>query len=228
MMASADVTTAEPGLGTAASTAVTPRKKRGNHTIVGVVAWIVGIVFFFPVLWMVITAFKNEVDASTDTPKIWFKPTLDQFRNVFHAGFWPYAGNSAFATAVSTLLVLALASGVTAFAVGNPGPARIVAVTHGVVGLAVVALIPWKSVVARRGWRRHRPGRGAGLALAVGVFAVLASGLLHTQGGFRQLLVLTPMQLHVGGAAIVLAVLVAHLKVHPTRPRRTEIGRAHV
>lgn len=127
--------------------------------------------------------------------------------------------------ALFALLVLALASGVTVFAVGNPGPVRIVAVTHGVLGLAIVALIPWKSVVARRGWRRRRPGRGAGLVLAVAVFAVLASGLLHTQGGFRQLLVLTPMQLHVGGAAIVLAVQVAHLKVHPTRPRRTDATR---
>jgi DMSO/TMAO reductase YedYZ molybdopterin-dependent catalytic subunit len=127
--------------------------------------------------------------------------------------------------ALFALVVLALVSGVTAFAVGNPGPARIVAVTHGVVGLAIVALIPWKSVVARRGWRRHRPGRGAGLALAVAVFAVLACGLLHTQGGFHQVLVLTPMQLHVGGASIVLAVLVAHLKVHPIRPRRTDATR---
>jgi DMSO/TMAO reductase YedYZ molybdopterin-dependent catalytic subunit len=127
--------------------------------------------------------------------------------------------------ALFALLVLAPASGVTAFAAGNPGPARIVAVTHGVVGLAVVALIPWKSVVVRRGWRRRRPGRGAGLALAVAVFTVLASGLLHTEGGFRRLLVLTPMQLHVGGAVIVLAVLMAHFKVHPLRPRRTDATR---
>jgi hypothetical protein len=45
---------------------------------------------------------------------------------------------------------------------------------------------------------------------------VLASGLPHAQGGFRQLAVLTSMQLHVGGALIVIALLVAHLKMHPT------------
>ncbi len=71
--------------------------------------WIVGLAFFFPVLWMVLTAFKQERDAYTDTPKLFFEPTLDQFRNVFDAGFWPYLGNSAFATAMSTLLVLVLA-----------------------------------------------------------------------------------------------------------------------
>ncbi|MPZ62952.1 MAG: ABC transporter permease subunit, partial [Propionibacteriales bacterium] len=64
---------------------------------------------FFPVLWMLLTAFKQERDAYTDTPSLVFTPTLDQFGNVFDAGFLPYLGNSAFATAMSTALVLVLA-----------------------------------------------------------------------------------------------------------------------
>ncbi|HEX2175227.1 MAG TPA: carbohydrate ABC transporter permease [Nocardioidaceae bacterium] len=74
-----------------------------------VATWLIGLAFFFPVLWMVLTAFKQEVDAYTDTPKLLFTPTLDQFKGVFGAGFWPYVGNSAFATVMSTLLVLLLA-----------------------------------------------------------------------------------------------------------------------
>jgi sorbitol/mannitol transport system permease protein len=85
------------------------RRRFGSSAALTALTWVIGFVFFFPVLWMVITAFKNEVDASTDTPKILFKPTLDQFRNVFDSGFAPYLGNSAFATVVSTLLVLVLA-----------------------------------------------------------------------------------------------------------------------
>ncbi len=57
--------------------------------------------------------------------------------------------------------MLTPASGVVAVAVSNPGPVSIVVVTHGVAGLAIVALAPGKSVVARRGWRQRRPGRGA-------------------------------------------------------------------
>lgn len=122
-------------------------------------------------------------------------------------------------------LVLALVSGIGAFAVGSPGPARMVAVAHGIAGLAIVVLGPGKSVVARRGWRRRRAGRGAGLVLTVVVLVALASGFLQSQGGFRQLLGLTPMQLHVGASAVVLVVLAAHLKVHPIRLRHTDATR---
>jgi sorbitol/mannitol transport system permease protein len=88
----------------------TPHERSGiGGTALSVFTWVVGLIFFFPVAWMVLTAFKHEVDASTDTPKIFFKPTLEQFKGVFDSGFWPYVGNSLFATVVSTLLVLLLA-----------------------------------------------------------------------------------------------------------------------
>ena len=56
----------------------------------GVVAWVAGLVFFFPVFWMVLTAFKQELDAYTTTPKFFFTPTLDQFRAVFDPGVGPH------------------------------------------------------------------------------------------------------------------------------------------
>ena len=43
----------------------------------GIVGWVVGIVFFFPVLWMVLTGFKTEAQAYTNTPTVIFTPTLD-------------------------------------------------------------------------------------------------------------------------------------------------------
>jgi sorbitol/mannitol transport system permease protein len=49
----------------------------------GVLAWVVGIAFFLPVLWMVLTAFKPESAAQTWPPKFVFSPTLAQFRLVF-------------------------------------------------------------------------------------------------------------------------------------------------
>jgi sorbitol/mannitol transport system permease protein len=73
-----------------------------------VLGWVVGIVFFLPVLWMVITAFKPESAAETWPPKFVFSPTLAQFRLVF-SGMGPYIEHSAIATVGSTILVLVLA-----------------------------------------------------------------------------------------------------------------------
>ena len=73
----------------------------------GVLAWVVGIAFFLPVLWMVITAFKPESAAQTWPPKFVFSPTLAQFRLVF-SGWGPYVTHSLIATTVSTVLVLLL------------------------------------------------------------------------------------------------------------------------
>ena len=87
------------------------RRRSGRPARAGwtILAWLVGIVFFFPVLWMVLTSFKQERDAYTTTPRIIFSPTLDQYHAVFSGGIGTAAANSALATVFSTLLVLVLA-----------------------------------------------------------------------------------------------------------------------
>lgn len=73
-----------------------------------VATWLLAILFVFPILWMVLTAFKRETDASTDPPRVVFSPTLEQFAGILQRGFLPYLGNSAFVTIVSTVAVLVL------------------------------------------------------------------------------------------------------------------------
>jgi len=73
----------------------------------GVVAWVVGIAFFLPVAWMVLTAFKPESAAETWPPRFVFPPTLSQFRLVF-SGMGPFLTHSVIATVGSTALVLLL------------------------------------------------------------------------------------------------------------------------
>jgi sorbitol/mannitol transport system permease protein len=86
-----------------------PQRLRAMSSTVGwgVVAWVVGIGFFLPVLWMVITAFKPESAAETWPPRFTFSPTLAEFRLVF-SGWGPYVTHSAIATIGSTILVLLL------------------------------------------------------------------------------------------------------------------------
>lgn len=91
-----------------ASPAVSRKKKGRKFSPWGVVAWIAAIGFFFPVFWMVLTSFKQESDAATSPPKLFFTPTLDQYAAVFEQGIGPAMLNSVFATGVSTILVLLL------------------------------------------------------------------------------------------------------------------------
>ncbi|MEP9417419.1 carbohydrate ABC transporter permease [Gordonia sp. VNQ95] len=84
------------------------RRRDPRQMALTTITWILAIGFFFPVLWMVLTAFKQESDAATNPPTFIFTPTLQQFRDVFDAGIGTPLLNSLFATIVSTILVLLL------------------------------------------------------------------------------------------------------------------------
>jgi sorbitol/mannitol transport system permease protein len=84
------------------------KKKARKFDAWGAVAWLVGLGFFFPVFWMVLTSFKQEADAATSPPTLLFAPTLDQYAKVFDQGIGPAMLNSVWATGISTLLVLIL------------------------------------------------------------------------------------------------------------------------
>ncbi len=72
-----------------------------------ILAWAAAIIFFIPVLWMVITAFKPESAAETWPPKFIFTPTLSEFRLAI-TGMGPFLAHSIIATLGSTILVLLL------------------------------------------------------------------------------------------------------------------------
>ncbi|QHE70142.1 carbohydrate ABC transporter permease [Rhodococcus sp. WAY2] len=101
-------TAAAPVESTPAVPATKRARKHRKFSPWSVVAWIVALGFFFPVAWMVLTAFKQEGDAYTTPPKLFFTPTLDQFTAVLESGIGIALLNSAFATAMSTILVLVL------------------------------------------------------------------------------------------------------------------------
>jgi multiple sugar transport system permease protein len=48
------------------------------------VATLIGLVYFFPVIWMILAAFKTRVDALATPPKLIFTPTLEHFWASFH------------------------------------------------------------------------------------------------------------------------------------------------
>ena len=47
-------------------------------------ATLIGLVYFFPVIWMILAAFKTRADALATPPKLFFTPTLEHFWASFH------------------------------------------------------------------------------------------------------------------------------------------------
>src|SRR5215213_6591193 len=97
----------------ASETPVVVGERRWINSALGVGAWVLGLVYFFPVFWMVLNSFKTEQDANA-SPKLFFDPTLDRFNDVTASesgllSFREAFSNSAVVVAVSTIIVLALA-----------------------------------------------------------------------------------------------------------------------
>ncbi|MGN6648943.1 carbohydrate ABC transporter permease [Trinickia sp.] len=71
-------------------------------------AWLIALALFFPIFWMMITAFKTERDAYSMS--LFFMPTLDSFREVFaRSDYFLFARNSILISAGVTVLCLLLA-----------------------------------------------------------------------------------------------------------------------
>jgi sorbitol/mannitol transport system permease protein len=76
-----------------------------------VVAWGVTLLLFFPLGWLVLTAFKTELQAIEVPPLFLFSPTLENFVEVqSRSDYLLYAKNSVITSVLSTLLGLAIAA----------------------------------------------------------------------------------------------------------------------
>jgi Oxidoreductase molybdopterin binding domain len=124
------------------------------------------------------------------------------------------------------LLLLAGGTGVLAFAVGSPVPARLVVAAHGAAGLGLLLLVPWKAVVVRRAWRR--PGGTGGVSLGVVTVLTLLTGVLHAGGGtgpWAWSAGVPVLHVHVALGVATGALLVVHAWGRRQRPRATDLGR---
>jgi hypothetical protein len=126
--------------------------------------------------------------------------------------------------ALLAALLVAFATGIGVVAAGS-SPGRLVALAHGVVGLAVVLLVPWKTRIVRRGLRRARRSRWASLLLAALASITLLTGLGYATGLLRSVAGTRGMWLHVAVALTLLPLVAWHVLARPARPRRTDLTR---
>ncbi|MEU3247011.1 MULTISPECIES: carbohydrate ABC transporter permease [unclassified Streptomyces] len=95
------------------TTTIRVRPRRARGTGLGLLAWVLGVLFFLPIAWMALTSFHSEADAATNPPSFGAALTLDGYRDFFGTGGgaspWPSLVNSLVASVSSTLCVLLLA-----------------------------------------------------------------------------------------------------------------------
>jgi hypothetical protein len=129
--------------------------------------------------------------------------------------------------ALLVLLAVAFSTGWLAFAFAT-APARWSLVLHAVGGFAIIALLPWKSMIARRGLGRPRGGRWASVLLGVLVLISLMAGLMHSTGLLIYWGPLTAIDFHVGAAIAAVPFAIWHVAARRVRGRPVDLARRSV
>jgi multiple sugar transport system permease protein len=83
---------------------------RGSRWLVGLILAVVLAWTLVPLLWMLLSSFKNRTDVTAATPQILFGPTLDNYRALFTGqnNLAPYIWHSVLAAGLSALFAVAL------------------------------------------------------------------------------------------------------------------------
>lgn len=72
-----------------------------------VLAWLVALIFFFPIFWMILTSFKTDADAVKPEFLFFFTPTLENYANMTeNYDYWRFATNSVITSVLATILTL--------------------------------------------------------------------------------------------------------------------------
>ena len=126
--------------------------------------------------------------------------------------------------ALLALLAGAFVTGWVAFATEGSPESRVISVVHGVAGLGILVLAPWKSVIVRRGLR-HRRRHALAVAFAVTVAASLLAGIAHATFGRFDVAGVSALDVHVGSAVAAVPLAALHVIRRPQRPRATDLSR---
>lgn len=82
-----------------------------RKTVITIVAWVIGLMIFFPILWTILTSFKTEAEAIASPPSfIGFQWTLENYVEVqARSNYLKHFANSAIISFGSTILGLLIA-----------------------------------------------------------------------------------------------------------------------
>jgi len=103
--------TAQTRAGTQSAALRRGRRSPSSMALTGL-TYLVALLFFFPILWTVLTGFKTEGNAVAQPPSLFFQPTLENYRTaLFGTHYGDFFLNS---------LILSVGSTALAFVLGVP------------------------------------------------------------------------------------------------------------
>ncbi|HEU5392113.1 MAG TPA: molybdopterin-dependent oxidoreductase [Streptosporangiaceae bacterium] len=126
--------------------------------------------------------------------------------------------------ALLVALVLVFATGVATVAIGSSS-GRWAAIAHGVAGLVILLLVPWKGRVVRGGLRRGRATRWMSLVLAGLVVITFVAGVGYATGLVRSIAGRPGLWVHIAVALVLVPLVLWHLVARRIRPRRSDLSR---
>jgi hypothetical protein len=121
-------------------------------------------------------------------------------------------------------LVLVFGTGVATVAIGSAS-GRWAAIAHGIAGLVILFLVPWKSRVVRGGLRRGRPTRWVSLLLAALVVITFGAGVGYATGLVHSIAGQPGLWVHIAVALVLVPLVLWHIVARRIRPRRSDLSR---
>ncbi len=87
--------------------AIVAQQTKLSKVALPILAWVVALIFFFPLAYMVLTSFKTDADAVKPEFLFSFTPTLENYTNMTeNYDYWRFATNSIITSVSATLFTL--------------------------------------------------------------------------------------------------------------------------
>jgi sorbitol/mannitol transport system permease protein len=87
--------------------AIVAQHSKFSKIAMPVLAWVVALIFFFPIFYMLLTSFKTDADAVKPEFLFSFTPTLENYTNMTdNYDYWRFASNSIITSVSATIFAL--------------------------------------------------------------------------------------------------------------------------
>jgi multiple sugar transport system permease protein len=148
------------------------RKKRIKKSLYHSLLWIISIVFFSPVIWMLMCSFKTKEQILTIPPKWLFMPTLDNYIGLFDRfNFLKELMNSVFMS-LSAVVIAVVVSFLAAYSFSRFKPKGTDLIMFLLLSMRMVpaaaVVVPIYLLYASAGWK----GTHAGMILFYAMFSI--------------------------------------------------------